>query len=675
MIKVILPRGLSRRARALLAAVAVLSVYACDSSDTQPLVMQPTSTTVTIGGGAVKGPVAGATVNIFAVATDGLKTGEPIATAITDSSGNYTATVSDFIGVYLVEISGGAYIDEATGTTQTIPEDEPLRAASAIEASGPTTITTVVTPLTEIATQVAQQKTGGFTRSNVSAGNTEVGTLFFGDNADAAQRLLTTTPADLTQESSATATEDARLMGMLVSAISQINADTGSLKNVIASLASDIVVDGNLGDSAAELIAATNKVMASPTNNSGDTSTSRVQNILTAATTGVETPVALSSDSIIHRFTFADTLVATIDRETMAISVLQPTGTSAAALISPTISISLGATVAPDSGEDFTSPVNYIVTAEDGTTTTWTVTVTIAATATSSLANISAATHSLITSAIINRTTSMIVGSVANLADLTTLDEITDPLQIFSISDDATITRSSTGSFTAGEARFTVTAADETTSKEWAVKLRVNDPQPQPAFSISNGDLNVAANATPLQLTLTGGFPAAPTTFSSSNSDVATVSATGLVTITGVGTTTLMASKARHLSPVVEYLPINAEITLTAAKANQSALTFAQANVSSLLSAGTLINSLTGGSGTGIVNFSSSNTDVATVAANGVVTLLAAGTTTITATKAADSLYLAATPATYVITVTVPAPTPTPESCVLDTAKWDECVL
>ena len=673
MIKVILPRGLSRRARALLAAVAVLSVYACDSSDTQPLVTQPTPTTVTIGGGAVKGPIAGATVNIFAVATNGLKTGEPIATAITDSSGNYTATVSDFIGVYLVEISGGAYIDEATGTTQTIPEDAPLRAASAIEASGPTTITTAVTPLTEIATQVAQQKTGGLTSSNVSAGNTEVGTLFFGDNADAAQRLLTTTPADLTQESSATATEDARLMGMLVSAISQINADTGSLKNVIASLASDIVVDGNLGDSAAELIAATNKVMASPTNNSGDTSTSRVQNILTAATTGVETPVALSSDSIIHRFTFADTLVATIDREAMAISVLQPTGTSAAALISPTISISLGATVAADSGEDFTSPVNYIVTAEDGTTTTWTVTVTIAATATSSLANISAATNSLITSAIINRTTSMIVGSVASLADLTTLDETTDPLQIFSISDDATITRSSTGSFTAGEARFTVTAADGTTSKEWAVKLRVNDPQPQPAFSISNGDLNVAANATPLQLALTGGFPAAPTTFSSSNSDVATVSATGLVTITGVGTTTLMASKARHLSPVVEYLPISAEITLTADKANQSALTFAQANVSSLLSAGTLINSLTGGSGTGIVNYSSSNTDVATVAANGVVTLLAAGTTTITATKAADSLYLASPPATYVITVTVPEPTP--ESCVLDTAKWDECVL
>jgi hypothetical protein len=673
MIKVILPRGLSRRARALLAAVAVLSVYACDSSDTQPLVTQPTPTMVTIGGGAVKGPVAGATVNIFAVATDGLKTGEPIATAITDSSGNYTATVSDFIGVYLVEISGGAYIDEATGTTQTIPEDAPLRAASAIEASGPTTITTVVTPLTEIATQVAQQKTGGLTSSNVSAGNTEVGTLFFGDNADAAQRLLTTTPADLTQESAATASEDARLMGMLVSAISQINADTGSLKNVIASLASDIVVDGNLGDSAAELIAATNKVVASPTNNSGDTSTSRVQNILTAATTGVETPVALSSDSIIHRFTFADTLVATIDRETMAISVLQPTGTSAAALISPTISISLGATVAADSGEDFTSPVNYIVTAEDGTTTTWTVTVTIAATATSSLANISAATNSLITSTIINRTTSMIVGSVASLADLTTLDEITDPLQIFSISDDATITRSSTGSFTAGEARFTVTAADGTTSKEWAVKLRVNDPQPQPAFSISNGDLNVATNATPLQLTLTGGFLAAPTTFSSSNSDVATVNATGLVTITGVGTTTLMASKARHLSPVVEYLPISAEITLTAAKANQSALTFAQANVSSLLSAGTLINSLTGGSGTGIVNYSSSNTDVATVAANGVVTLLAAGTTTITATKAADSLYLASPPATYVITVTVPEPTP--ESCVLDTAKWDECVL
>lgn len=60
----------------------------------------------------------------------------------------------------------------------------------------------------------------------------------------------------------------------------------------------------------------------------------------------------------------------TINESARAISVMVPFGTSLASL-TPTIAVSVGATVSPESGAagSFASPVNYTVTAEDGTTT------------------------------------------------------------------------------------------------------------------------------------------------------------------------------------------------------------------------------------------------------------------------------------------------------------------
>jgi len=58
----------------------------------------------------------------------------------------------------------------------------------------------------------------------------------------------------------------------------------------------------------------------------------------------------------------------------------------------------------------------------------------------------------------------------------------------------------------------------------------------------------------------------------------------------------------------------------------------------------------TTGSGTGAITYASSNTTVATVSSAGLVTILAAGTTTITATKASDGSYAQAT-ASYTLTV------------------------
>ena len=59
-----------------------------------------------------------------------------------------------------------------------------------------------------------------------------------------------------------------------------------------------------------------------------------------------------------------------IDESDHTIAVEVPNGTDVTAL-TPTITVSTGASVSPASGtaEDFTDPVAYTVTAEDGTTT------------------------------------------------------------------------------------------------------------------------------------------------------------------------------------------------------------------------------------------------------------------------------------------------------------------
>ena len=69
-----------------------------------------------------------------------------------------------------------------------------------------------------------------------------------------------------------------------------------------------------------------------------------------------------------------------IDNTNYAINLLVPSGTDVTKLI-PTISISDDATISPNAGipEDFTNPVTYTVTAQDGSTQSYAVTVTTGA--------------------------------------------------------------------------------------------------------------------------------------------------------------------------------------------------------------------------------------------------------------------------------------------------------
>ena len=89
----------------------------------------------------------------------------------------------------------------------------------------------------------------------------------------------------------------------------------------------------------------------------------------------VETPQ--SSDKQITGFTIADQIGETeFDQTAYTIKVTMPAGTTVTNL-TPTITVSTGAAVSPASevAQDFSSPVTYTVTAEDGSTQNYTVTV------------------------------------------------------------------------------------------------------------------------------------------------------------------------------------------------------------------------------------------------------------------------------------------------------------
>ncbi|MDA8085688.1 MAG: hypothetical protein M0Z75_03225, partial [Nitrospiraceae bacterium] len=99
-----------------------------------------------LSGKASDGPIADGTVDVYALNADG-STGALIATATTDSNGNYSVNLGSYSGNVIVEVAGGTYTDEATGQTF----NNTLMRAVVSGATG--NISVAVTPLTEIATE------------------------------------------------------------------------------------------------------------------------------------------------------------------------------------------------------------------------------------------------------------------------------------------------------------------------------------------------------------------------------------------------------------------------------------------------------------------------------------------------------------------------------------------
>ena len=220
----------------LVLLIGINSLLACSSSDT--------ANVNTISGVASKGPISGGHVEVFSLLSDGTKS-TLLKTATTGTDGSFNAGVGNYSGAVLVEVSGGTYIDEATG----LEVSNTLMRAAIPSVSGQISVT--VTPLTELAVAYAESN-GGLTADNITTSNTFVSNLFGGVD------IIATEPVDVLTTPKNNATQDEIDYGLMLAAISQMVSNDAGITDVnqlMGLLLADLA-DGTLDENAAALITA-----------------------------------------------------------------------------------------------------------------------------------------------------------------------------------------------------------------------------------------------------------------------------------------------------------------------------------------------------------------------------------------------------------------------------------
>ncbi len=140
---------------------------------------------------------------------------------------------------------------------------------------------------------------------------------------------------------------------------------------------------------------------------------------------------------------------------------------------------------------------------------------------------------------------------------------------------------------------------------------------------------------------LSGGLGSGALSFSSSDTNIVTVdSVSGEVTIVSDGIATIMVTKAEDST----YYATSANYSVDISKYTQTPLIFAQSNLDGVINGPSVSNTLSGGSGAGVISYSSAENSVAVIdSTTGIVTAINPGNTTITVTKEEDNLYYEAT--------------------------------
>lgn len=206
-----------------------------------------------VSGTAVKGPVSGAAVVAYAVASGAM--GAPIASSSTDSMGNFSIPVGSYSGPMMLQLSGGSYVDEATGTTMPMLSGDVMEACLPSVAAGAATGGIQVTPLTSLACARARGMGGGMTPGNIAAANAGVCSYF------SVSDILHVMPMDpLVTGSGTGASLDMKNYGMAIAAMSEyaktVGMTTSSSGMVTAMMddASDGVMNGMMGSTAISMM-------------------------------------------------------------------------------------------------------------------------------------------------------------------------------------------------------------------------------------------------------------------------------------------------------------------------------------------------------------------------------------------------------------------------------------
>ncbi|GAB6097499.1 hypothetical protein JCM14469_37530 [Desulfatiferula olefinivorans] len=257
-----------------LLAASIMTFSGCGSSGSDTPQPEVQSIESIVAGIAAKGPVFGGTVYAYPIVAEAVST-EAIASGTTENDGSYSLDLGDFSGTILLQIEDGHYLDEASGLQ--IDLTTPLRVIITGLNAGENVSNIAITPLTEIATRLAEL--GGLSARNINQANQSVSQLL-----GSSGHIVTTLPADVTDESSQAASPEAMNYGLLLAAISQMDADgIGDLSHIIQTIVADLS-DGQLQTTAAGLSRALETFIADTDhNNSGVTeSPEAIETALTA---------------------------------------------------------------------------------------------------------------------------------------------------------------------------------------------------------------------------------------------------------------------------------------------------------------------------------------------------------------------------------------------------------
>jgi hypothetical protein len=146
---------------------------------------------VTISGVAAKGPINGGNIKVYAVKNGQVDTSAVLGsgTTATDGSGVYSVTLNSVLaGPVVVEVSGGTFTDEASGTPN-VALKTPLRAVVSSVADG---AKIAVTPLTHLAFEQVDG-IGEYTSVVIDNANSQIGSFFGVDD------IIHSLPFDPTQ--------------------------------------------------------------------------------------------------------------------------------------------------------------------------------------------------------------------------------------------------------------------------------------------------------------------------------------------------------------------------------------------------------------------------------------------------------------------------------------------
>ncbi len=194
--------------------------------------------------------------------------------------------------------------------------------------------------------------------------------------------------------------------------------------------------------------------------------TGKTLNILNVKINGT----SISSNANISTFSFTTpSATGTVNTTDHTVSITVPDGTDLSSL-TPTITLSQGATISPASGtaQNFSNPVVYTVTAEDASTQTWTVTVNLGPSSAKNILtfDLNSLTPNIV--GVVNTSNSTVILTVPYGTDITAL------VPTITVSNHATISPATSvaENFTDSVA-YIVTAQDAST-KTWKVKVNIS---------------------------------------------------------------------------------------------------------------------------------------------------------------------------------------------------------